>query len=107
MYTTSERIRRVKILARELENKKESRLRGGFSALSLALFLLLAGVTRSATGGVQGKVEGTYGTILLYEDAGSYVLVGVIAFALATVTTVLFMHYGEKILKLFGKGGQG
>ena len=100
MYNTSERIRRVKLLARELQNKRETRLFGGLSALCLVLSFSLVGVIRSMTGGVQGKAKGTYGTMLLYENAGGYVLVAVITFALASLITLVCISYREKNKKI-------
>ena len=39
-------------------------------------------------------VTGMYGTILLYGDAGGYVLVAVASFILAVVITTLCIRYG-------------
>ena len=105
MYNTTERIRRVKLLTRELQHKRETILLGGLSALCLVLSFSLVGVIRSMTGGVQGKAKGTYGAMLLHEDAGGYVLVGVIAFAVATVITVVCIRYREKSKKKYLKQG--
>ncbi len=103
MYNTTERIRRVKLLIRELQHKRETILIGGLSALCLVLSFSLVGVIRSMRGSVQGKAKGAYGALLLHEDSVGYVLVGVIAFAVATVITVVCIRYREKSKKKYLK----
>ena len=96
MYSTTERIRRVKLRARRIQQKKESRLLGGLSGLSLVLSFSLMGVIRSITGKAQGKASGNYGAMILYEDMGGYVLVAVITFILASFITVACIRYQER-----------
>lgn len=96
MYSTTERIRQVKLQARKIQHKRERRLLGGLSGLSLLLSFSLMATLRSITGGAQGKAKGTYGAMLLYEDMGGYVLVAVITFALASLITVIFIRYQER-----------
>ena len=68
-------------------------------ALGTACFALLAALTwavSGATGLESSAVTGAGGAMLLYEDAGGYVLVGVIAFAAAVVITVACVRLREK-----------
>ncbi len=60
------------------------------AALSAGLYLSLANGHR------RGFVPGYYGTTLLGEDTGGYVLMGVLAFAAGAALTVLCIRYSEK-----------
>lgn len=99
MHDTAERIKRVKLRARELQRTNKTRLISAFSALCIILSLSLAGVIGVMTGGSSGNVSGLYGTMLLYEDAGGYALVGIIAFVTAVIITTLCMRYRENMKK--------
>ena len=65
------------------------------SVLCTLLFLSLVG----AMGIMQSQpinVTGMYGTILLHEDAGGYVLVAVISFTAAVVITALCIKFKKR-----------
>lgn len=97
MYDTAERVRQVRLRAGQLHRKRENRLLGGLSSLCAVLAFSLIGSIAAMTGGGQGgTVPGLYGAMLLFEDAGGYVLVGVLAFAAAVVITVLLIKYRAK-----------
>lgn len=100
MQDTKERIRKVKLLARKMQYKRENRLIRALTGLCLILSLSLVGAVGLMTGAGGATVSGLYGTILLYEDAGGYVLVGLIAFALAVVITTLCLRYRENIKRV-------
>lgn len=100
MHDTAERIKRVKLRVRKLQRASESRLINALSALCIVLSFSLVGVIGVMTGSSWGTVSGFYGTMLLYEDAGGYVLVGVIAFAVAVIITTLCLRYRENIKKV-------
>ena len=88
MYDTEKRIELVKKRMHEYHRRQERRTVCRLSVLCTLLFLSLVG----AMGIMQNKpinVTGMYGTILLHEDAGSYVLVAVISFTVAVVITAL------------------
>lgn len=100
MYDTAERVRRVQLRAGQLQRKRENRLLGGLTSLCVLLAFSLVGTVNAMTGGGQGgMVPGFFGAMLLYEDAGGCVLVGVLSFAAAVVITVLCMRSREKIKK--------
>ncbi len=100
MYDSTERIRLVKIRAIELDHKRENRLLSVFSGLSLILAFSLVITIHFMMGFVEGNVKGAYGAMLLYEDAGGYVLVAVIAFVLATLITFLCIKNRDKSKKI-------
>ena len=54
------------------------------------------GTVYTAAGQTQITARGMYGSILLHEDAGGYVLVGVISFATAVMITVLCIRLRER-----------
>ena len=62
--------------------------------------MLLCTVLMQAAGMIIGKgqtaTRGVFGTMLLREDAGGYVLVGVVCFAAAVVITALCFHLRKK-----------
>ena len=96
MYDTAERLRRVKLRARELRCNKENRLLGGLSAVCVVLLVSITGVIGIMTGGAPGMVSGFYGATLLYDDAGAYVLVGMLAFVAGVIVTMLCLRYRGK-----------
>lgn len=88
MYATEKRIELVKKKIREKCRRQERRAVFRLSALCTLLFSSLVGIL----GCVQGQpmdAAGMYGAVLLHKDAGGYVLVAVISFAVAVVITVL------------------
>lgn len=97
MHDTAERIKRVKLRVRRLQRTSESRLISALSVLCIILSLSLVGIIGAMLGGSRGIVSGLYGTMLLYEGAGGYVLVGVIAFVAAVIITTLCLRHRENI----------
>ena len=95
MYDTKTRIALVKKRLHEYHRRQERRAVCRLSVLCTLLFLSLVG----AMGIMQNKpinVTGMYGTILLHEDAGGYVLVAVISFTVAFFITALCITFRKK-----------
>ena len=89
MYDTARRVALVKQRVRENIRRRQRR-----EAISLsAACMLLCTVLMQAAGMIIGKgqtaTRGVFGTMLLREDAGGYVLVAIVSFAAAVVITVL------------------
>ena len=98
MYDTEKSIELVKKRMHEYHRRQERRTVCRLSVLCTLLFLSLVG----AMGIMQNKpinVTGMYGTILLHEDAGGYVLVAVISFTAAVVITALCIKIQKKRTK--------
>lgn len=94
MHDTAERVRQVQLRVVELRRKRENRLLGGFSSLCAVLVFSLIGTIGAMIGGEHNSlVPGLYGSMLLYEDAGGYILTAVISFAAAVVITVLCIRH--------------
>lgn len=107
MRDRTERVRQVQLRAKELHRKREKRLLGGLSLVCAALAFPLIGVICAMTGGGQGsRVPGFYGAMLLYEDAGGYVLVAVLALTTGVVVTALCLRYRRKREKKKDEGNK-
>ena len=88
MYDTAKRVVLVKQRVRENTRRRQ---RCEAISLSAACMLLCAALTQAVdVFAVQGQTAawGVFGAMLLREDAGGYVLVGVVCFAAAVVVTV-------------------
>ena len=89
MYDTAKRVALVKQRVRENNRRRQQR---GIYGLSAACMLLFAVLMQAADAfAVQGQTAawGSFGAMLLREDAGGYVLVGVVSFAAAATITAL------------------
>ncbi len=100
MYDTTERVRRVKLRAEELRRKGEKRLIGSLFTLCAMLSIFLVGAIGNIGGRGGYTVPGFYGATLMYEDAGSYVLVGIISFVSAVTITMLCVRSKDKNKKI-------
>ena len=89
MYDTARRVALVK--QREQENTRRRQRREAIS-LSAVCILLCAALMQTAgavVGPGQTAAWGVFGAMLLREDAGGYVLVGVVSFTAAAAITAL------------------
>ena len=89
MYDTARRVALVKQRVRENTRRKRQR---GIYGLSGACMLLCTALMQAADAFIvrgQTAAQGIFGTMLLREDAGGYVLVGVVCFAAAAAITAL------------------
>ena len=92
MYDTARRVALVKQRVRENTRRRQ---RCGVYRLSAACMLLFAALMQTAgmvIGQGQSAAQGIFGAMLLREDAGGYVLVGVVSFAAAAAVTALCMR---------------
>ena len=100
MYDTEKCVELVKLRAREMRRKQEKKAICGLSTLCMVLFASCVGMIGAMTEQVgQLRMREMYGTMLLHEDAGGYVLVGVIAFVAAVVITLSCIRCSEKLKK--------
>ena len=91
--------RRVELVKRQIRKNTRRRQKRGIGRLSAVCMLLFAALMQTADRGVgQGQTAawGGFGAMLLREDAGGYVLVGVAAFTAAVVLTVVCMRLHER-----------
>ena len=96
MYDTARRVALVKQRVRENTRRRQRR---GIHGLSAACMLLCAALMQAAGTVIapgQTAAWGSFGAMLLREDAGGYVLVGVVAFAAAAAITALCFRLRSK-----------
>ena len=89
MYDTARRVALVKRRVRETARRRQRRGICGLSAACMLLFAALMQTAGMVIGQRQTAAWGVFGAMLLREDAGGYVLVGVVSFAAAVVVTAL------------------
>ena len=96
MYDSARRVALVKQRVRENTRRRQRRGIYGLSATCMLLFAALMQAAGTVVGPGQPEAWGVFGAMLLREDAGGYVLVGVVCFAAAVVITALCFHLRKK-----------
>ena len=89
MYDTARRVELVKRQIRKNTRRRQKRGIGRLSAVCMLLFAALMQTADRVVGQGQNAAWGGFGAMLLREDAGGYVLVGVVSFAAAAAITAL------------------
>ena len=89
MYDTARRITLVKQRVQENTRRRQRRGIYGLSAMCMLLFAVLMQAVGTVAGPGQPEAWGVFGAMLLRQDAGGYVLVGVVSFTAAAVITAL------------------
>ena len=89
MYDTARRVALVKQRVRENTRRRQRREAISLSAACMLLFAVLMQAADALIAPGQTAAWGSFGAMLLREDAGGYVLVGVVAFAAAAAITAL------------------
>ena len=105
MYDTARRVALVKKRVHENTHRKQRRSIYVLSVLCMFLAAALAGMAGRAIGQGQTAAQGLFGAMLLRADAGGYVLVAVISFAIAMAVTVLCIRLRDRSQQ--EKGGAG
>ena len=105
MYDTARRVALVKQRVRENTRRRQRREAISLSAACMLLFAVLTQAAGTVVGPGQTAAWGVFGAMLLREDAGGYVLVGVVSFAAAVVVTVLCIRFRSRENQR--KGGTG
>ena len=96
MYDTARRVALVKQRVRENTRRRQRRGIYGLSAACMLLFVVLTQAAGTVVGPGQTAAWGSFGAMLLREDAGGYVLVAVVSFAAAVVITALCFRLRSK-----------
>ena len=105
MYDTARRVALVKQRVRENARRRQRRGIYGLSAACMLLFVVLTQAAGTVVAPGQTAAWGSFGAMLLRQDAGGYVLVGVVSFAAAVVVTVLCIRFRSRENQR--KGGTG
>ena len=90
MYDTARRVALVKQRVRENTRRRQRRGIYGLSTACMLLFAVLMQAADALIAPGQAAAWGSFGTMLLREDAGGYVLVAVVSFAAAAITALCF-----------------
>ena len=90
MYDTARRVALVKQRVRENTRRRQRREAISLSAVCMLLCAALMQTAGAVVGPGQTAAWGAFGAMLLREDAGGYVLVGVVCFAAAAITALCF-----------------
>lgn len=96
MYDTATRVALVKRRVRENVRRRRRREVGALSAACMLLSAALMQTAGMVVGPGRTHAQGEFGAMLLREDAGGYVLVGVSCFAAATAITALCFRLRRK-----------
>lgn len=96
MYDTATRVSLVKKRVCQKQRRQESHVLLGLFILCLFLSVSLVGTLGMFTGSGHSAVLSVYGSILLHEDVGAYMLAGVIFFTAGVVITALCIRYRER-----------
>ena len=96
MYDTTRRVELVKRQIRKNTRRRQKRGIGRLSAVCMLLFAALMQTADRVVGQGQTAAWGGFGAMLLREDAGGYVLVGVAAFAVVLTVVCMRLHEREK-----------
>ena len=105
MYDTARRVALVKQRVRENNRRRQRRGIYGLSAACMLLFAVLTQAANTVIGQGQTAVWGVFGAMLLRQDAGGYVRVGVVSFAAAAAITALCFRLRNRENQK--KGGTG
>ena len=105
MYDTARRVTLVKQRVRENTRRRQRRGIYGLSAACMLLFAVLMETAGTLVAPGQTAAWGSFGAILLREDAGGYVLVAVVSFAAAAAITALCFRLRNRETQ--NKGGTG
>ena len=89
MYDTARRVALVKQRVRENTRRRQRREVISLSAACILLCAVLTQAAGTVVGPGQTAAWGVFGAMLLRKDAGGYVLVAVISFAVAAAITAL------------------
>ena len=96
MYDTARRVAFVKQRVRENNRRRQRREVISLSAACMLLCAALMQTAGTVVGPGQPEAWGVFGAMLLREDAGGYVLVGVVSFAAAAAFTALCFRLRSK-----------
>ena len=96
MYDTAKRVALVKRRVHERSRRKRRREVISLSAACMLLYAALMQTAGTVVGPGQPEAWGVFGSMLLRQDAGGYVLVAVVSFAAAVVITALCFRLRSK-----------
>ena len=106
MYDTAKRAALVKERVREHDRRRRRNTARELGTGCLLLFAALIKAAGLASGPGQAAAQGAFGAMLLREDAGGYVLLGVASFTAAVVLTAVCIRLREREKRKTGRAGK-
>lgn len=106
MRDTQTRVGLVNKRVRQRQRTREKCILSSLSALCLVLSIFLAGAMGALMESGHSTALSLSGSMLLHEDVGGYVLVGVVSFAAAVVITTLCIRYRKRSEEEPGEDGR-
>ncbi len=95
-YTTDEALEEIYRRGEQIKDRHDRRVTNILSASSFVVGFLLVGLLSYYSGTGVDAVGQSYGSFLLFPDAGGYVLVAVVAFVLGVLITVAAGRYRNR-----------
>ncbi len=93
-YTSDQAVSEIMKRSGKILKKRRQAMRAALSGVSVLLFALLVTTIAGFSGfSASGVTESVYGSLMLPQQAGGYVLVAVLAFAFGMILAVLLMYY--------------
>ena len=105
MYDTTRRVALVKQRVRKNTHRRQRREAISLLAACMLLCVVLTQAVGTVVGPGQPETWGVFGAMLLRQDAGGYVLVAVVSFAVAAAITALCFRLRNRETQ--SKGGTG
>ena len=95
---TEARLREIRSRTKQYRKKYENRLLTCLAMCNLILFAGIGVLFRSVQGPGTVAVADAYGTVLLRDGAGGYVVIGIVAFVAGVALTVICIRLKKKNL---------
>ena len=95
---TEARLREIRSRTKQYRKKYENRLLTCLAMCNLILFAGIGVLFRSVQGPGTVAVADAYGTVLLRDGAGVYVVIGIVAFVAGVALTVICIRLKKKNL---------
>ncbi len=93
-YSIDESMLQITAKSRELKIRKQRRNVGFIAGLLVLVFTAFVVAIYEYSGfGMVGTEYSNYGAFMLPNEAGGYILVGVISFAVAVIVTLICLRY--------------
>lgn len=93
---TEARLREIRSRTKQYRKKYENRLLTCLAMCNLILFAGIGVLFRSVQGPGTVAVADAYGTVLLRDGAGVYVVIGIVAFVAGVALTVICIRLKKK-----------
>ena len=96
-YSIEESLRQIETRSRKIRYRKQRRNVGLLATMTALVLMVSIAVGYSLVGMKEpGSLESVYGSFILSEEAGGYVIVGVLCFVAAVILTLVCVRWKER-----------